>query len=120
MRTRKRLNHKRSRRAHRVRAKINGTALQPRLTVFRSNRYTWAQLIDDEKGRTLVSASTKNMKSAKDLKTKVAQAARLGSEFAKQAVEKGIMSAVFDRRGYRYHGRVKAFAEGAREEGLKI
>lgn len=109
----------RSRRARRVRAKVRGTGTRPRLTVFRSNRYLWAQLIDDEKGHTLVAASTKNIPHA-EAKTKVAQASRVGVELAKRAQEAGITAAVFDRRSYRYHGRVKALAEAAREAGLKI
>lgn len=95
-----------------------GTALRPRLAVSRSNRGLYLQLIDDEKGRTLVSASVKELKAQKTTKTE--QALLLGQHLAKKAVEAGIKEAVFDRRSYKYHGRVKAAAEGARGGGLTI
>lgn len=105
-------------RTKRTRAKIAGTALRPRLAVSRSNRGLYLQLIDDEKGRTLVSASVKELKEQKITKTE--QAALLGQHLAKKAVEAGIKEAIFDRRSYKYHGRVKAVAEGARDGGLTI
>ncbi|KKR88870.1 MAG: 50S ribosomal protein L18 [Candidatus Wolfebacteria bacterium GW2011_GWA2_42_10] len=101
----------------RTRAKIFGTASKPRLSVFRGNRYTCIQLIDDEKGNTLASASTRELKK-KDKRTVLAE--QLGELIAKKAVEKGIEKAVFDRSFYKYHGRVKAIAEGARKGGLKL
>lgn len=104
---------------YRVRAKIRGTEARPRLALFRSNRYTWVQLIDDQKGHTLVSSSTKDVKS-QNVKTKIAQAAALGKEIAKRAAEKGITQAVLDRRQYHYHGRIKAFTEAVREGGLTL
>lgn len=98
---------RKTRTINRVRAKVSGTSERPRLAVFRSNTSIAGQLIDDQKGITIVSVSGKD-------------AAEIGKEIAKKAVEKKITEAVFDRRSYRYHGRVKAFAEGAREGGLKI
>lgn len=109
---------KRISRTKRTRAKIMGTALRPRLTVSRSNRGLYLQLIDDEKGYTLVSASVKELKAQKATKTE--EASLLGQHLAKKAAEAGIKEAVFDRRSYKYHGRVKAAAEGARGGGLII
>ena len=104
----------------RVRAKISGTGTTPRLSVFRSNGNIFAQIIDDEKGITLVSASSID----KDLKLKnggnVEAATKVGELLAKRAVEAKIEEVVFDRGGYLYHGRVKALAEAARENGLKF
>ena len=117
---------KRYRRHRRVRAKIKGTAKVPRLCVFRSNKHIYAQLIDDEKGKTLISASDLDIKSKKTEKTqkplsgKEAIAYRVGQILAKKALEKKFEKVVFDRGGYKYHGRVKALAEGAREGGLKF
>jgi len=121
MKKRKILNQIRLRRKKRVRAKIFGTADQPRLSVFRSNRYTYAQLINDEKGETLVSASTRELTTNNQQPTtKQKQAERLGELVAKKAIEKGIKKAIFDRGRYKYHGRVKAIAEGARKGGLQL
>jgi len=115
---------KRKRRHRRVRAKIFGTKNRPRLCVFRSNKHIYAQLIDDEKGHTLGAVSDlklpKNVKLNKDMTRKVAIAYEVGKLIAKVAKEKGIKKVVFDRGGYKYHGRVKALAEGAREGGLKF
>ncbi|UCD55188.1 MAG: 50S ribosomal protein L18 [Candidatus Omnitrophota bacterium] len=103
-----------------IRKKVTGTKDKPRLCVFRSGKNLYAQLIDDMKGHTLFSFST----NTGALKTKVAYggnvkaAASLGEAFAKRAKEKGFNKIVFDRAGYLYHGRVKAFAEGARKNGL--
>ena len=104
-------------RKNRSRARVFGTAEKPRLAVFRSNKYTYAQLIDDTKGHTLAAASSQEL--AK--KGKKAELAKyLGSLIAEKAKKAGIKTAVFNRSFYRYHGRVKAVAEGAREGGLKI
>ena len=110
---------KRERRVRRVRAKIFGTKERPRLCVFRSHKNIWAQIINDEEGHTLVSASSKEIKSEKKL-TKTEMAFEVGKLIGKKALEAGIEKVVFDRRGYKYHGRVKALAEGARETGLKF
>jgi large subunit ribosomal protein L18 len=103
----------------RIRKKISGTAQLPRLTVFRSNKQIYAQLIDDVNGVTLASASSYNNKATEKL-AKVAQAAVVGKEVAEKAVKAGIQGAVFDRNGYLYHGRVKSLADSAREGGLKF
>lgn len=116
----KKQNERRIRRVARTRAKLFGTAEAPRLSVFRSNAYSYAQLIDDTKGKTLVAASTKELSASDKKKKKTEQSFALGELIAKRAGEKGITKAVFDRRGYRYHGRVKAVAEGARTKGLTI
>lgn len=143
---------KKIRRHKRVRAKIRGTAKRPRFSVFRSNRYIFAQLIDDEKGRTLVSISSRQLmtenkgteakkqkvisspsspkkdsklkiqtqdeKIKKELSGKIKIAFQVGELIAQKALEKKIKQVIFDRGGYKYHGRVKAVAEGAREAGL--
>lgn len=109
---------KRNRRHRRVRARIQGTAQRPRLSVFRSNQHVWVQLIDDAVGKTLASTSDKNLKEKKE--STIAAAEKVGKELAKQALEKKIYTAVFDRGGYKYHGIVKAVAEGARKGGLKF
>ncbi len=116
----KNLNQIRARRAGRTRAKISGTAEKPRLSVFRSNRYVYAQLIDDKKGHTLAGISTFEMKKSAGKDSKTVQAGRIGEELAKKALVSGIKQAVFDRGSYKYHGRVKAVAEGAKKGGLKI
>ena len=109
----------RLRRHRRVRGKISGTAERPRLAVFRSNKGIFAQLIDDENGRTLAGASWLGLaKSFKGNKTE--QATAVGKALAADAKKAGIDSCVFDRAGYLYHGRVKALAEGAREGGLQF
>jgi large subunit ribosomal protein L18 len=108
----------RLRRHRRVRKKISGTAERPRLVVFRSNRGIFAQLINDRDGRTLASASSLADRGAK--RTKTEQAARVGKLLAENARAAGIESAVFDRAGYLFHGRVKALADGAREGGLQL
>jgi large subunit ribosomal protein L18 len=107
----------RLRRHRRVRAKVSGTAERPRLVVFRSNRGIFAQLVDDEGGRTLASASWTGL-DAKGSKTE--QATEVGKALAAAAKKEGIERAVFDRGGYLFHGRVKALAEGAREGGLQF
>jgi large subunit ribosomal protein L18 len=110
-------NKKRLRRVNRVRATIVGTALRPRLAVHRSNRFMYAQLIDDAAGRTLAAAHSA---ASKEKKTKSDGAFAVGESLAKKAVEKNIHAAVFDRRSYKFHGRVKSVAEGAKKGGLKI
>ncbi|HXZ56312.1 MAG TPA: 50S ribosomal protein L18 [Gaiellaceae bacterium] len=108
----------RERRHKRVRAKVFGTAERPRLVVFRSNRGIEAQLVDDLDAKTIAAASWLHLSKAKGSKTD--QAAEVGKLLAQRAKEAGIGSAVFDRGGYLYHGRVKALAEAAREGGLKF
>ncbi len=111
-------NDERIRRHKRIRAKISGTADCPRLSVFRSNKNISAQIIDDVNGVTLVSASSGNLKLANGSNIEAAKA--VGTEIAKLAIAKNISNIKFDRGGYIYHGRVKALAEAAREEGLKF
>ena len=112
----------RNRRHSRVRAKVIGTASRPRLCLFRSLDHIYAQVIDDSKGHTLASASTlePELKGEAQGKAKTAEAEMVGSLVAKRALSKGISQVVFDRGGYKYHGRVKALAEAARQAGLKF
>lgn len=109
-------------RHRRVRAKIDGTAERPRLNVFRSLGHIYAQVIDDVAGHTLVSASTidRELRAQVDGKSKVESAKMVGALVARRAQAAGIKQVVFDRGGYRYHGRVKALADGAREAGLEF
>lgn len=102
----------------RIREKISGTAERPRLNVYRSLNHIYAQVIDDQKGVTLASASTLSLK----LKTggNVASAKEIGKAVAERAIEKGVKKVVFDRGGYLYHGRIKALADAAREAGLEF
>ena len=110
----------RTRRSYRVRAAIRKNAKgRARLSVFRSNKHIYAQIIDDEQGVTLVSASTMD-KDFNGFGGNVEAAAEIGKKIAAKALEKGITEVVFDRGGYVYHGRVKALADGAREGGLKL
>ena len=109
----------RLRRHRRVRAKVHGTAERPRLVVFRSNRGIEAQLVDDDAGKTLASAS--HLALAKSFKgDKTAQAEAVGKALAAAAKKAGVERCIFDRGGYLYHGRVKALADGAREGGLEF
>jgi len=112
---------KRIRLKKKIRAKVTGTSERPRLSVFRSNQYIYAQIIDDTTSKTLVSASDLPRGKA-GLKaktgTKTERATLIGVDLAKQAVAKGIKSCVFDRNGFKYTGRIKALAEGARSSGL--
>jgi large subunit ribosomal protein L18 len=101
---------------HRVRNKISGTAERPRMSVFRSDRQIYVQIINDESGRTLASASSLGM----DKMPKKEQAAKVGEKIAQVALEAGIKEVVFDRNGYLYHGRVQEVANGARKGGLKF
>ena len=110
----------RIRRAKRTRVKIAGGRERPRLAVFRSNRAIYAQLIDDDKAHTIISASSREIEKNDLAKSKIDQAKQVGVLLSKKAIAIGIKSAVFDRRGYRYHGRVRALAEGARGGGLKF
>jgi len=109
---------KRLKRRRRVRAKVRGSAERPRISVFRSNRGIFAQIIDDDAGRTLASVSwiESDLRALKPME----QATRAGALLAERAKAAGIERAVFDRGGYQYHGRVKALADGAREGGLAI
>ena len=101
---------------YRVRSKISGTAERPRMSVFRSNKQIYVQIIDDEAAKTLVSASSLGLEKM----AKKEQAAKVGELVAKKAIEAGITSVVFDRNGYLYHGRVKEVADAARNAGLKF
>ena len=112
-------NKQRLRRHKRIRAKISGTAARPRLDVFRSNANIYAQIIDDENGVTLLSASTLD-KEFEGYGGNKEAAKAVGTMIAKRAIERGITEVVFDRGGYVYHGRVQALAEAAREAGLKF
>ena len=112
----------RRRRQRRIRMRVSGTADRPRLNVFRSLEHIYAQVIDDAAGKTLVSASTldKNLVSDLDGKSKKEQAELVGKAVAERATSAGITTVIFDRGGFKYHGRVKALADGAREGGLKF
>lgn len=112
----------RHRRHKRVRAKVEGTTSRPRLCVFRSLNHIYAQVIDDSKGHTLASATTlePEIKSEAAGKVKTGEAELVGSLVAKRTLGKGVNQVVFDRGGYKYHGRVKALAEAARQKGLKF
>jgi len=109
---------KSERRHKRLRAKVRGTEERPRLSVFRSNRGVYLQLINDLTGRTLVSICSRELKVSKQ--TKVEAANELGKALAAKALERNIRQAVFDRGGFKYHGRIKAVADGAREGGLQF
>jgi len=111
-------NNPKNRRLKRVRGKLSLNLGIPRLTVFRSNQHIWAQIVDDKHGKTLVGASTKTLKNVKGNKSEKANL--VGKEIAKLALDKKIINIRFDRGLYRYHGRVKALADGAREGGLKF
>ena len=106
----------RKRRHNKIRAKLSGTAARPRLVVNRSLRCTYASLVDDAAGKTLLTVS--DLKTPK--RTKIERAKTIGEELGKKALELKIKKCVFDRNGYKYHGRIKAVAEGAREAGLKF
>lgn len=107
----------------RIRKKITGTTQVPRLTVYRSLNQVYAQIIDDSTGNTLVAASSLSkelLEEIKNSKGKISKSKLVGSLVARRALEKNISNVVFDRNGYRYHGRIQAIAEGAREAGLKF
>lgn len=109
---------RRQHRHRRVRARIHGTSQRPRLSIFRSSQHIRVQLIDDQAGQTLASASDLEMKQAKGTKTEIATA--VGKLLAEKAIAKKISTVIFDRGGHQYHGRVKALADAARENGLKF
>lgn len=116
-------NNSRLRSKTRIRKKVFGTPEKPRLSIYRSLNNIYGQLIDDSNGKTLTSASSLSKEIAEDLKStksKTAKSKLVGILVAKKAVEQNISTVIFDRNGYRYHGRVQAFAEGAREGGLKF
>lgn len=100
----------------RIRGRISGTAARPRMTVFRSNKQIYVQLVDDLAGKTLVAASSKGIETG----TKTEIAAQVGEKVAQKALEAGINTVVFDRNGYLFHGRVKSLADAARKAGLKF
>jgi large subunit ribosomal protein L18 len=108
----------RQRRHRRVRGRVAGTPARPRLAVYRSNRGIYAQVIDDDAGRTLAAASTQTLDGVSGSKSDLATA--VGREVARRALEAGVERVVFDRGGYLYHGRVKALADGARAGGLEF
>jgi large subunit ribosomal protein L18 len=108
---------KRIRRHQKVRAKIAGTEARPRLVVFRAHQHIYAQIVDDTSGKTLAAASDMQLKSKA---SKAEKAAAVGELIAKKAAEKNISAVVFDRGGFKYHGRVKALADPARQAGLKF
>ena len=110
-------NISRQNRIRRTRAKISGTASRPRLCVFRSLNYIYAQIIDDKNGKILISADSRKLKKAKN---NLETAGNIGEEIAKLAEAKKIKEVVFDKRGYKYHGKVKALAQAARKAGLKF
>ncbi|MFA6365092.1 MAG: 50S ribosomal protein L18 [Candidatus Paceibacterota bacterium] len=117
MNARKQLIQKRGRRANRVRTTVRGSDVRPRLSVFRSNKFTSVQLINDVSGKTLAQASSRE---SKKKMTKTAGAEFVGTTIAERAKALGVSAAVFDRGSYRYHGRVKALVEAARKGGLQI
>lgn len=110
---------KRFKRKMHIRKRITGTASRPRMTVFRSNRNIFVQVVDDEKGFTLAAVSTLE-KELSSLKADIASGSKIGAEIGKRLKEKNIDTVVFDRNGYLYHGVVKAVADGAREAGIKF
>lgn len=122
MRARKTAWAARRRRHARVRKRVHGTAARPRLCVFRSLSHMYAQVIDDESGRTLVAASDleQEARAGADGTNKTGRAALVGRLVGQRALAKGIKEAIFDRGGYKYHGRVKALGDAAREAGLKL
>lgn len=101
-----------------IRKKIQGTASVPRLSVFKSNRFIYAQLIDDEQGSTLASSSSRELYPEQNANVDISK--EVGAKLAERAKSNGVETVVFDRSGYMYHGKVKALAEGAREGGLKF
>ncbi len=111
---------RRQRIKYRIRKRLSGSEELPRMTVYRSNKQIYVQLVDDVSGQTLVSASSKEKEIATQKVNKIDQAKLVGKRLAEKAKEKGIESVVFDRNGYLYHGRVKNLADAARKSGLKI
>ena len=113
-------NKVRLKRHARVRTKLSGTAEKPSLNVYRSNKHIYAQIIDDVKGVTLAQASTQDKEIANAESSKVELSAKVGETIAKKASDKGVSTIVFDRGGYLFHGRIKALADAARENGLEF
>ena len=111
---------RRQRIKYRIRKRLSGSGERPRMTVYRSNKQIYVQLVDDVSGQTLVSASSKEKEIALQKVNKIDQAKLVGKRLAEKAKEKGIETVVFDRNGYLYHGRVKNLADAARKSGLKI
>ena len=111
---------RRQRIKYRIRKKLSGSGARPRMTVYRSNKQIYVQLVDDVTGTTLASASSKEKEIASQKVNKIDQAKLVGKRIAEIAKEKGIETVVFDRNGYLYHGRVKNLADAARESGLKL
>lgn len=111
---------RRSRIKMRIRKKVSGTADIPRMSVFRSNKQIYAQIVNDLTGETLLSASSKEKEIAAQKVNKIDQAKLVGKSIAGKAKEKGVETVKFDRNGYLYHGRIKSFADAARENGLKF
>lgn len=110
----------RKKRHFRIRKRVNGTASKPRMSVFRSNKEIYVQLIDDENSQTLASASSREKDIAAQKSAKTESSKLVGAAIARKSAELGITEVVFDRNGYLYHGRIKAVADGAREGGLKF
>lgn len=110
----------RTKKHQRIRNTINGTPERPRLCVFRSNRYIYAQIIDDTQGRTLAASSSKALAADLESTSNIEAAKAVGKNIAEKALDLGIKEALFDRAGYIYHGKVKALADAAREAGLEI
>ena len=111
---------RRTRIKNRIRKIISGTESNPRLSVFRSNKEIYAQLIDDSNGKIIVASSSRDKNIDKDKSNKTELASLVGKDIAEKAIKKGIKQVSFDRSGYLYHGRVKSLADGAREVGLKF
>lgn len=111
---------RRTRIKNRIRKIISGTESNPRLSVFRSNKEIYAQLIDDSNGKIIVASSSRDKNIDKDKSNKTELASLVGKDIAEKAIKKGIKEVSFDRSGYLYHGRVKSLADGAREVGLKF
>ena len=111
---------RRTRIKNRIRKIISGTESNPRLSVFRSNKEIYAQLIDDSNGKIIVASSSRDKNIDKDKSNKTELASLVGKDIAEKAIKKGVKQASFDRSGYLYHGRVKSLADGAREVGLKF
>ena len=117
------MSHKRLKNKIRIRKKISGTTDRPRIAVYKSLKQVYAQIIDDAKGETILAASSLSKDISNEIKTaknKIEKSKIVGKYLAEKAKEKGIESVVFDRSGYRYHGRVQALADGAREGGLNF
>ena len=111
---------RRNRIKSRIRSKISGTSEIPRMSVFRSNKQIYAQIVDDKTGKTILAASSKEKEIADQKVNKIDQAKLVGKSIAGKAKDKGIENVVFDRNGYLYHGRIKSLADAARENGLKF